>query len=122
MKRYHGRDADDTLFDVWGIDAPVPGLALVQVPPCDCGADLYGVIHIRSGAGLFFAHDPENFGETVWAALARVDWTRPAVEIQCDDGGMAAAAVRVAFGLVLDAFHGEPVMDMNDVPDFEQLL
>lgn len=122
MKRYSGRNADDTLFDVWGIDAPVPGLALVQVQPCDCGADLYAVMHIRSGAGLFFAHDPENFGATVWAALARVDWTRPAVEIEGDDSGMAVAAVRVAFGLTLDAFHGEPVAIVDDVPEFEQHL
>lgn len=122
MKRYRGRDAKDTLFDVWGIDAPVPGLALVQVPPCDCGADLYGVLHIRSGAGLFFAHNPENFGATVWAALAGVDWTRPVAEIECDDSGMAVAAVRVAFGLVLDAFHGEPVRGLDDVPNFKQLL
>lgn len=118
MKLYEGRNVDGTLFEVCGIDSPVPGLAIVQVPPCDCGADLYGVLHVRSGAGLFFAHSPENFGPDVWVILAAIDWTQSAVEIE-NDGGLAVAAVRVAFGLVLNAFHAEPVDAMDDVPGYE---
>jgi hypothetical protein len=121
VKRYQGLVADGTHFDVWGVDSPVPGLAIVQVPPCDCGAELYGVMHIRSGSGLFFAHSAESFGPEVWTILSGVDWTQSAVEIE-NDGGLAVAAVRVAFGLALNAFHGPTVAIADDVPEYEQLL
>lgn len=100
------------MFDVSGIDAPVPGLAIATVGRCDCGDELYGVMHIRSGAGLFFSHSPENFGEKMWDVLGEIDWTRSATEI---DGKQALAAACAALKLVPDSFVGEPATDLNDV-------
>lgn len=117
MKQYTGLDSDGTHLAVTGIDAPVPGLAIVEVPPCKCGADLYGVLHVRSGSGLFFAHDPADFGADVWAALSRVDWTRSAEEIAEDPA--ARTATQAAFALVLGAFYGVPTEPAGDVPDYD---
>jgi hypothetical protein len=118
VKQYSGLNSDGNLFAVWGVDAPVPGLALVQVgQPCKCGAEFFGVMHVRSGSGLFFSHSPENFGQSVWDTLREADWTRSAIEIERDR--VALQAAMDAFGLVPDAFVGEPTPVAGDVPGYE---
>jgi hypothetical protein len=112
MKQYTSLLADGTYIEVSGVDAPVEGLAVVRVPPCDCGADLYAVLHVRSGSGLFFTHDPVDF-DVMWNILFDVDWTRSTEEIRWDRD--AHVVYKIAFRMLPEAFLGKPV-EAGDVP------
>jgi hypothetical protein len=114
-REYRGRLSGGGSFSVQGIDSPVPGLALVDAGPChQCGSAVFGVLHVRSGGGLFFTHGVENLGREVWSALATADWTRAAAELV--DAPVALAAMERAFGLVPDAFQADPMDELSDLP------
>lgn len=98
-KTYTVRAVTGGTMQAHGIDTPVPGLALVSPEACDCGQRLYALLHVRSGAAVFYTHTPEALGEEQWARLKQFDWDRSADEIDADPNlNEILAAVMVITG------------------------
>lgn len=107
------RYGDGEVVDAPGIPAPVPGLAIIQVT-CQCHDALHAITHTRSGTGLMFAHSVEEFGQVVWAALAKVDWQRSAADLIQDR--LVTEAVATAMVACPGSFLSETAQIVDDLP------